>query len=44
VEAGDVSTFCEELTPEVRAAVPLVAREILQELLSSNTTSQENVL
>jgi hydrogenase maturation protease len=44
VEAGDVSTFCEQLTPEVRAAVPVVAGEILQELLAGNTTSQENVL
>lgn len=43
VEAGDVSTFCEELTPEVRAAVPVVAGEILQELLSRNTTSQEKI-
>jgi hydrogenase maturation protease len=41
VEAGDVSTFCEELTPEVRAAVPIVAQEILRELLSGNTESQE---
>jgi len=44
VEAGDISTFGEELTPEVRAAVPIVAGEILKELHSSNTTSQEKVL
>jgi hydrogenase maturation protease len=44
VEAGDVTTFCEALTPDVRAAVPVVAAEIMHELLSSNTTSQENVL
>lgn len=44
VEAGDVTTFCEALTPAVRAAVPVVAAEIMHELLSSNTTSQEKVL
>jgi len=44
VEAGDVSTFCEALTPDVRAAVSVVTEEIMHELLSSNTTSQENVL
>lgn len=33
VEAGDVSTFCEGLTPEVQRAVPVVAAEILHELL-----------
>jgi Ni,Fe-hydrogenase maturation factor len=35
VEAGDVSTFCEGLTPEVEAAVPVVAAEIMRELFSS---------
>jgi hydrogenase maturation protease len=34
VEAGDVTTFCEQLTAEVDAAVPVVAQEILRELFS----------
>jgi len=33
VEAGDVSTFFEGLTPEVKQAVPAVAAEILEHLL-----------
>jgi len=32
VEAGDVTTFCERLTTEAEAAVPVVAREIVSEL------------
>jgi hydrogenase maturation protease len=35
VEAEDVTTFGEGLTPEVEASVPVVAREILSALLSS---------
>jgi hydrogenase maturation protease len=35
VEAGDVTTFCEELTPEVERAVPVVAAEILRELFAN---------
>lgn len=34
VEADDVSTFREGLTPDVEAALPVVAREILSELFS----------
>jgi len=32
VEAGDVTTFREGLTPEVEAAVPVVVKEIMSEL------------
>jgi hydrogenase maturation protease len=32
VEAGDVTTFCEKLTPAVERAVPVVAAEIMCEL------------
>lgn len=35
VEAGDVVTFREGLTPEIKQAVPVVAAEILQELFSN---------
>ncbi len=34
VEAGDVTTFCERLTPEVARAVPIVAAEIMSELFA----------
>ncbi len=32
VEAGDVDTLCETLTPPVERAVPLVVRDVLREL------------
>lgn len=32
VEAADVSSFCERLTPQVERAVPVVAAEIMSEL------------
>src|ERR1035441_6364328 len=35
VEDGDVTTFCESLTAEAEAAVPVVVREIVSELFSS---------
>jgi hydrogenase maturation protease len=41
VEAGDVTTFREGLTAEVEAAVPIVAAEILRDLLLDQSTSQE---
>jgi hydrogenase maturation protease len=40
VEAGDVSTFREGLTPEVEAAVPVVAAEIMRELCSSSAPEE----
>jgi hydrogenase maturation protease len=39
VEAGDVTTFCEGLTAEVEAAVPLVAGEIINQLLANQCLS-----
>lgn len=39
VEAGDVTTFCESLTPEAEAAVPVVAREIINELFPNQRLS-----
>ena len=39
VEAGDVSTFYEGLTPEVEAAMPVVAAEILRELFPNQSLS-----
>src|ERR1700738_1031493 len=39
IEASDVTTFCEGLTPEVRAAVPVVTAEIMQVLSSQQLTS-----
>jgi hydrogenase maturation protease len=39
VEAGDVTTFHEDLTPEVEAAVPVVAREIMRQLFSLTSVS-----
>ena len=41
VEAEDVTTFGEGLTPEVEASVPVVAREILSALLSSTGALRE---
>ncbi len=37
VEAGDVSSFCERLTPEVERAIPVVAAEIMRELFGDQT-------
>jgi len=39
VEAGDVSTFCEGLTPEVEAAMPVVASEIMRALFPNQRLS-----
>lgn len=40
VEAGDVSTFREGLTPEVEAAIPVVVQEIMDELFPSERCSR----
>jgi Ni,Fe-hydrogenase maturation factor len=39
VEAGDVTTFREGLTPEVEAAVPVVVKEIMSELFPNQRLS-----
>ena len=39
VEAGDVTTFREGLTPEAEAAIPVVAREIMNELFPNQSLS-----
>ena len=39
VEAGDVTTFREGLTPEVETAVPVVVREIMSELFPNQRLS-----
>jgi hydrogenase maturation protease len=43
VEAGDVTTFREGLTPEVEAAVPVVAGEIMNELFPNQRSSRRLV-
>jgi hydrogenase maturation protease len=40
VEAGDVTTFGEEMTPEVEGAIPLAVDEILHFLENSRTRNQ----